>query len=248
MSTTAADTLTALKQPLESRDLVLSIPGLAWQLPRIEEAVATIEAAIKESPTHIEAAVEAHRVEGLGHDRAFDLAQRYLFRAFELALVEPSGPERKTVLEAQGRLIPLGLQATQLSFLQEASYVETQALQAQRDDVKAGLTLVSAHAPKVDAYLEKAIVSGRALGQSLDAAAKLLAGNTAGNALFEARRSALAVLAHFRDTVTQLYPAGTADNDTTREQLIGRYERLLAALLEAAKNAKPDAPDAPATP
>ena len=248
MSTTAADTLTALKQPLESRDLVLSIPGLAWQLPRIEEAVATIEAAIKESPTHIEAAVEAHRVEGLGHDRAFDLAQRYLFRAFELALVEPSGPERKTVLEAQGRLIPLGLQATQLSFLQEASYVETQALQAQRDDVKAGLTLVSAHAPKVDAYLEQAIASGRSLGQSLDAAAKLLAGNTASNALFEARRAALGVLSHFRDTVTQLFPAGTADNDTTREQLVGRYERLLGALLEASKNAKPDAPDAPATP
>lgn len=246
MSTTAADTLTALKQPLESKDLLLSIPGLAWQVPRLEEAVTSIEGAISASPTNIEAAVEAHRVEGLGHDRTFDLCQRYVFRAFELTLVEVTGPERKTVLEAQSRLIPMGLQATQLSFLQEASYVETQALQAQREDVKAGLALVQAHAPKVGDYLVRGIDAGRALGKSLDAAAKLLAGSTAGNQLFEARRSALAVLAHFRDTVSQLFPAGTPDNDKTREQLIGRYERLLAALLEASKNAKPQPPDAPA--
>ena len=51
MSTTAADTLTALKQPLESKELVLTIPGLAWQVPRIELAVGRIEAAISESPT-----------------------------------------------------------------------------------------------------------------------------------------------------------------------------------------------------
>jgi len=246
MSTTAADTLTALKQPLESKELVLSIPGLAWQLPRIEEAVANIELAIRESPTNIEAVVEQHRVEALGHDRAFDIGQRYVVRAFELALVEVEGSERKTVIDAQARLLPLGLQATQLSFLQEASYVETQALQSKRDDVLAGLTIVAAHAPRVVSQLEKAVDAGRALGKSLDAAAKVLAGNTAGNALFEARRSALAVLAHFRDTVTQLYPAGTPTNDTTREQLIGRYERLLAALLDAAKNAKPQTPAPPA--
>lgn len=246
MSTTAADTLTALKQPLESKELVLTIPGLAWQVPRIEQAVNSIEAAISESPTNVDAAVERHRVEALGHDRAFDFGQRYVVRAFELALVVVEGDERRAVTDAQARLIPLGLQATQLPFLQESSYVETQALQATRDDVQAGLAIVAQHAPRTISQLEGAINAGRALGKSLDSAAKLLAGSTAGNALFEARRDALAVMAHFRDTVSQLFPAGTPENNSLREQLIGRYERLLAALLETAKSNKSETPVTPA--
>lgn len=244
MSTTAADTLTALKQPLESKELVLTIPGLAWQVPRIEQAVGRIEAAISESPTNVEAAVERHRVEALGHDRVFDICQRYIVRAFELTLVDVDGAERRAVTDAQARLIPLGLQATQLPFLQESSYVETQALQAKRDDVQAGLAIVAQHAPRVVSQLEKAIDAGRALGNSLDTAAKLLAGSTTGNALFEARRDGLTVMAHFRETVSQLYPAGTPENDTLREQMVGRYERLLAALVEAAK-AKSETPVTP---
>ena len=247
MSTNAADTLNALKQPLEHKDVLISIPGLAWQVPRLEDAVTAIERAIAESPTSGGPVVEALRKEALGYDRVHDVGQRYVVRSFELALVELEGADRRTVVDAQARLCPLGLGVTQLPFAQQASQVEVQALQASRDDVRAGLEIVAGHAPKARQYLEAAISAGRSLGKTLDAVEKALAGSTAGSVLFEARRAGHAVLAYFRDTVEQLYPAGTPDNDKVRSDLIGRYERLLAALLEEARSAKmPEPEPAPA--
>ena len=251
MSTNAADTLLAIKQPLDHRAVVETVPGLAWQLPRLDASVAKMEHAIAATPGSNDPIVEQYRKQALGLDRVFDRAERYAVRGFDLTLSFVEGAERESVLVALGRVCPHGAGVTQLSFRQQASHVEVQTLQLTRDDVKAGMAIVTQHAPQVLTKLDEAITAGRSLGKMLDAIDRVEATGAPGTPLFEARREALSVLSYFRESVYQIYPPGTEANDKVRSDPVGRYEAVLSALFEESKKPTPgsDAPPAaPATP
>lgn len=239
----ASDVVAALAEPLAEKATLLETPALAWQVPRLEAAHARVLDAVTNAPVTTNPVLEALRSDAVLAERDFDFAHRYAHRAFTLARYGAPGDAGRVIDRAMGRLWPRGLEVTQLSFQQEANATHTFAAALEHAEVREALAVVTPHAPKVGEHLGLAVAAGRKLGEALRQIDVLLAGGQEGSALFEARKAGLAVLAYFRETVDQLWPAGAPEHAPLRARLVGTYERVLAALAaERAEAAKAELP------
>lgn len=202
-------------------------PGLAWQLPKLEEYATTLEGLVgrergDDGGRQLRAAL-------MYDDAEHDDAHRFIHGILVAFESRGTPEERGAVERARATLYPGGLAGILVSYEREVAEGAAFKNRLMSDAARAGLAIVEAAVPQVRDAEQEALASIEAMRDKLRQLADMDAKTTLVSPvheLFETRRDAYSALSNFAQTVEFVMRGADAARAERCERLLHGWRKM----------------------